>query len=197
MRELIIASMNAGKIREYKNAFKSLDINLKSLLDYQDEMEIEETGSTFKENALIKAREIYKKYNLPVIADDSGLVVNVLKNLLGVKSKRFSVSGTDEDNIALLTQKLKNESDRLAYFVTVICFYVNENDIRFYEGKTSGIIIDEQRGNNGFGYDPIFWLEELNKTYAELSLDEKALVSHRGKAIKKLLEDIYDENFSF
>jgi len=197
MRELIIASMNAGKIREYKNAFKSLDINLKSLLDYQDEMEIEETGSTFKENALIKAREIYKKYNLPVIADDSGLVVNALKNLLGVKSKRFSVSGTDEDNIALLTQKLKNESDRLAYFVTVICFYVNENDIRFYEGKTSGIIIDEQRGNNGFGYDPIFWLEELNKTYAELSLDEKALVSHRGKAIKKLLEDINDENFSF
>jgi len=196
MREIIIASKNSGKIKEYKNAFSNSDYVLKSLLDYDMVEEVEETGKTFRENAFIKAETIYNKYNIPVIADDSGLVVNQLKNLLGVKSKRFSESGTDDDNIDLLLKKMKNRKDRSAYFITVICFYLNKNDIRFYEGITSGKIIEKRRGLNGFGYDPIFLVDQMNLTYAELNLNEKQSISHRGKAISQLQKDIYNENFN-
>jgi len=187
-KTIILASQNSGKIKEYQNALK--DFEIISLNDLDEEAEIEETGSTFKENALIKAKTLYDRYKKQVIADDSGIIVSCLKNELGVKSKRFSKSQTDEDNNNLLLKKLEGENDRTAYFQTVICLYNSPEDIRFYEGKTYGVISKEKRGTNGFGYDPLFLVNGLNKTYAELSIEEKKDVSHRGKAMKKLIEDI-------
>ena len=186
--KIVIASNNAGKIKEYKNAFKDLNIELLSLDDVDVKIEVEETFDTFKENAFLKAKTIYDIIKLPVIADDSGLIVYALKGLLGVKSKRFSKSGKDLDNNLLLLEKLKNSTDRSAEFVTVICLYMNENDIRFFEGRTPGEILYEFHGDNGFGYDPLFMVKDAFKTYGEMTLDEKQRFSHRGKAIDKMIE---------
>ncbi|MDD3711966.1 MAG: RdgB/HAM1 family non-canonical purine NTP pyrophosphatase [Candidatus Izemoplasmatales bacterium] len=194
-KEIIIASKNSGKIKEYQNALKNYKII--SIIDLGIDLDIEETALTFAENAKLKAKALYDIYHRPAIADDSGLVVNALKNELGVKSKRFSKSESDDDNNALLLEKLKSAEDRSAYFISSICLYLSPHDIRIYEGKTSGKIIEEKRGSNGFGYDPLFLVDGLDKTYAELSLDEKHLVSHRGKAIEKLKKDLLDENTDF
>jgi XTP/dITP diphosphohydrolase len=188
--KIIIASQNIGKIKEYQNAFKNLEFEVVSLNDLNFDLEIEETGATFEENALIKAKAIYDKYNLPVIADDSGLLVEALPGELGVKSKRFSPSAQDEDNIDLLLEKLEGEVNRSAYFVTVICLYMNEKDYRFFTGRTNGKILYERKGNHGFGYDPVFEVAGLNKTYAELDVKEKHSYSHRGKAIDLLLKEL-------
>ena len=181
--KIIIASQNIGKIKEYQNAFKDLEFEVLSLNDLDYKTEIAETGKTFEDNAYIKAKAIYDKYKLPVIADDSGLVVEALPGELGVKSKRFSPSGQDEDNIDLLLMKLEGKANRSAYFVTVICLYVNENDYQFFTGKTNGKILYERKGSYGFGYDPVFEVAGLGKTYAELTVEEKHAYSHRGKAI--------------
>ena len=188
--KIIIASQNIGKIKEYQNAFKDLEFEVLSLNDLDYKTEIAETGKTFEDNAYIKAKAIYDKYKLPVIADDSGLVVEALPGELGVKSKRFSPSGQDEDNIDLLLMKLEGKANRSAYFVTVICLYVNENDYQFFTGKTNGKILYERKGSYGFGYDPVFEVAGLGKTYAELTVEEKHAYSHRGKAIDLLLEEL-------
>ncbi len=197
MNELIIASKNRGKIEEYKNALKPLGFSLKSLLDFPEIEDVEEIGESFVENAIIKAKAIYNLTKKPIIADDSGLCVDALPEELGVRSKRFSSSGNDEDNIDLLLKKLSNISNRNASFVCVICFYSSFDSVKTYSGKTDGLIIDERRGKNGFGYDPIFYLPDLNKTFAQLNILEKQEVSHRGKAINKLIEDLNNENFNF
>jgi len=195
MKEILISSTNTGKINEYKNALKNYKI--KSILDLGLTLEIEETGLTFAENAIIKAKTLYDLYQEPVLADDSGLVVNALPNELGVKSKRFSKSETDSDNIKLLLEKLKDKTNRNAYFTTVICLYNGPDDIRLFEGLTYGTIISKERGSNGFGYDPIFLVDGLDKTYAELNLEEKHQFSHRGKAIDKLIRNLENENITF
>ena len=194
-KEIIIASKNPGKIKEYQNALK--DFKILSIIDLGIDLEIEENALTFAENAILKAKALYDIYHRPVIADDSGLVVNALRNELGVKSKRFSKSQTDEDNNSLLLEKLKSSKDRTAYFQSSICLYLSPQDIRIYEGRTFGKIIEQKRGSNGFGYDPLFLVDGLDKTYAELNLQEKHLVSHRGKAIEKLKKDLLDENIDF
>ena len=118
------------------------------------------------------------------------MIVETLPGELGVKSKRFSKSGQDDDNIDLLLKKLQTAVNRKAYFVTVICLYLNENDYRFFTGRTDGKILYERKGNFGFGYDPVFEVAGLNKTYAELDVKEKHSYSHRGKAIDLLLEEL-------
>jgi XTP/dITP diphosphohydrolase len=188
--KIIIASQNIGKIKEYQNAFKDLEFEVLSLNELDNETEIDESGKTFEENAYIKAKAIFDTYGLPVIADDSGLIVETLPGELGVKSKRFSKSGQDDDNIDLLLKKLQTAVNRKAYFVTVICLYLNENDYRFFTGRTDGKILNEKKGSFGFGYDPVFEVAGLNKTYAELTVEEKHSYSHRGKAIDLLLEEI-------
>ncbi|MDT8336874.1 MAG: RdgB/HAM1 family non-canonical purine NTP pyrophosphatase [Candidatus Izemoplasmatales bacterium] len=197
MREIIIASKNAGKIREYQNAFKNMEVKLSSLIDLGYKGDIAETGKTFEENAFIKAKQLYKMYKKPVIADDSGLLVKSLPNELGVKSKRFSKSETDDDNIDLLLERIRKFSDRSAQFVTVICFYISDLDIRYFTGKTEGKIINHRCGKFGFGYDPVFLVKGYEKTYGELNLDEKHLLSHRGKAIDKLKRMLENENINF
>lgn len=194
-KEIIIASKNPGKIKEYQNALKNYKII--SIIDLAIDLDIEENALTFAENATLKAKALYDIYHRPVIADDSGLVVNALKGELGVKSKRFSKSETDDDNNNLLLEKLRFIEDRTAYFQSSICLYLSPVDIRIYEGRTTGRILEEKRGSNGFGYDPLFMLDGLNKTYAELNLEQKHLVSHRGKAIEKLKKDLSDENIDF
>jgi XTP/dITP diphosphohydrolase len=195
MKEILIASSNTGKINEYKSALKNY--HLKSILDLGINLEIEETGLTFAENAIIKAKTLYDLYHQPVLADDSGITVEALPNELGVKSKRFSKSETDIDNIKLLLEKLKDKTNRNAYFTSVICLYISPSDVRIFEGKTYGTIISKERGSNGFGYDPIFLVDGLGKTYAELNIEEKHQFSHRGKAIDKLIRNLKNANTTF
>jgi XTP/dITP diphosphohydrolase len=197
MKEIIIASKNSGKISEYKNGFKNIKLKIKTLLDYPGFQEIEETGNTFKENAYLKAKAVYDFYKIPVIADDSGLIVKALPDDLGVKSKRFSKSERDDDNISLLLEKLADKLDKTAEFVTVICYYKSPEDIKYFSGRTLGKIVDNMRGNNGFGYDPVFLVHGIEKTYAELDINEKQKYSHRGKAIRLLLEEFKHEDIDF
>jgi XTP/dITP diphosphohydrolase len=187
-KKIILASNNAGKIKEYQNAFKRLNIEVLSLKDIGLNIEVEETAVDFKGNALLKAKTIYDLVKTPVLADDSGIIVNAIPEYLGVKSKRFSASGKDLDNNHLLLEMLKDKCDRSAKFICVICLYMSEEDIRFFEGITTGKILSEFKGKAGFGYDPLFLVDGSNKTYAEMSLDEKQIFSHRGKAIEKMVK---------
>ncbi len=159
------------------------------MLDYPSFPEIEETGKTFEENAILKAKAVHEVISNTILADDSGLVVNALPSQLGVKSKRFSKTQTDSDNIDLLLEKLKNKTDRTAYFICVIVLLIDKDTIKVYQGKTTGKITYQRQGDNGFGYDPVFLVDEVNKTYAEMTLSEKQIYSHRGKAIHALIED--------
>lgn len=187
-KKIILASNNAGKIKEYQNAFKGLNVEVLCLKDIGLNIEVEETAVDFKGNALLKAKTIYDQVKIPVLADDSGIVVKALPNYLGVKSKRFSATGKDIDNNHLLLEMLKEKSDRSASFVCVICLYMSDEDIRFFEGITTGKILKEFKGESGFGYDPLFLVDGSNKTYAEMTLDEKQIFSHRGKAIEKMVK---------
>jgi XTP/dITP diphosphohydrolase len=188
MKEIILVSDNPGKIKEYQEKLKNYKV-----IPYKDILAIEyipETGSTFKENAFLKADTVYRMLNKPCIADDSGLIVNALPNDLGVKSKRFSKEETDQANNALLLEKLKDEMDRSAYFQTVICLIVPNQAPQFFSGKVHGRILENPRGNSGFGYDPLFEVEDLNLTLAQMSIEQKNKISHRARAMDKLLEVI-------
>jgi len=161
------------------------NIEIMSLSDIGFNDEIEETGKTFEENALIKAQTIYKKYNVPVIADDSGLCVNALNGAPGIYSHRFAgLECNDEKNNALLIKKMQGIKDRSAYYECVICYF--DSKPHFFKGQIHGEIIDVARGHNGFGYDPYFLIPSLNKTMAEMSMEEKNKISHRHIATERL-----------
>lgn len=195
MKEIIIVSDNPGKIKEYQDKLKDF-----KLIPYKELLPIEyipENEPTFKGNAFIKADTVFRMLKKPCIADDSGLLVEALPNELGVHSKRFSEEMTDVANNALLLEKLKNVKNRNAKFVTMICLIIPGYDPRFYEGELPGEILSQPRGDQGFGYDPLFYIKDLDKTLAEMNTKEKNKHSHRAKAIEHLLEDIKDENISF
>lgn len=191
MKELIIVSENTGKIKEYQDKLKPIKcIPYQSLVAIKA---IEETGLTFKENAYIKAKAVFDHINRPCIGDDSGLVVEALPNQLGVHSKRFSKQATTASNNQLLLEKLKGIDNRKASFHTVICLLVPGQEPRYYEGTLHGRITHQARGESGFGYDPLFEVSSTHKTLAELSLKEKNALSHRARAIEKLMEDLNNE----
>lgn len=193
MKQVIIVSSNPGKLKEYQDKLQGIEC-----IPYQSlypNLDIEETGNTFKENALIKANALAKVSHLPCIADDSGLIVDALPNELGVHSKRFSKEMTDEKNNQLLLKKLETKSNRQAHFHTTICLIIPEEKPRFYEGNLYGEILKTPRGHNGFGYDPLFYIKELDKTLAECHLAEKNEISHRAQAILKLQEDLKTWSF--
>lgn len=195
MKEIIIVSDNPGKIKEYQDKLKDYKlIPYKELLPIDN---IPENEATFKGNAYVKADTVFRMLRKPCIADDSGLEVQALPNDLGVHSKRFSKEMTDQANNALLLDKLKNEDNRQAKFITVICLLVPGYKPRYYQGELKGEILTQTRGTGGFGYDPLFYIKELDKTLAQMSTQEKNKHSHRAKAIDKLLEDIKDEDFTF
>ncbi|WP_334331604.1 MULTISPECIES: XTP/dITP diphosphatase [unclassified Companilactobacillus] len=189
MKEIIIATKNPGKAREFKRLFDGQEIELKTLLDFPNFPEIRETGKTFKENATIKAHAVMDQFNLPVIADDSGLKVDALYGQPGVHSARYAGDHNDAANNAKLLSELGGIplEKRTAQFVSTLVFANPKNDQDLVvEGSVDGLIATLPQGDDGFGYDPLFYVPELDKTMAQITLDQKNQISHRGNAIKKL-----------
>lgn len=151
--------------------------------------DIEETGSTLEENSMIKASFVYERHKMPVFADDSGLLVSSLNGEPGVISARYAGPDRDDQkNIDLLLQKLEGSDDRFAEFQTIITFIDENGQQNQFKGVIEGVILRDKRGSNGFGYDPIFQPQGFNESFAELPNEVKNRVSHRAKAVQKLLE---------
>jgi XTP/dITP diphosphohydrolase len=192
MREIMIATKNRGKVAEFSTLFSRYGIQVTSLFDFAEEIkEIEETGTTFAENAQLKAETIATLLQKPVIADDSGLVVPSLDDRPGVYSARFAGEPKDDGrNNEKLLMELADKHDRTAYFMCVLAFSVPNKKTIFTEGTCYGEIAITPRGTNGFGYDPLFIPKGYEQTMAELSSEEKNRISHRSRALKQLEETL-------
>ena len=191
--KIVLASKNAHKIKELQTLLSKYieGIEILSLDDVGILGDIEENGSTYLENALIKAR-VAATSGYIGIGDDSGLSVRALGGAPGVYSARYAGEhGDTAANNALLLKNLEGESDRSAEFVcTIACVFPDGRESICVEGRTQGTILESERGNEGFGYDPLFYYEPFGKTYAELTYDEKNSISHRFKAIEKLAKEL-------
>ena len=188
---LVIATRNSGKLREFQTLLRSPDYDVRGLSDFPDGAsgsEIEESGSTFAENACLKAVGYSLLIPFPVLADDSGLEVDALGGRPGIHSARYAgTDASDADRISKLTDELKNRTgDRSARFVCALALAKNGKVITQAEGICSGVIISEPRGAHGFGYDPVFLFPDMNKTFAELNEFEKNQHSHRFHAVVAL-----------
>jgi len=186
---IVFATKNEGKVKEITEMLVSIDIELVSLNHFDSLPEIVEDGKTYLENALKKAKIISEFTGETVLADDSGLQVDVLGGEPGVYSARYAGEGaTDEENNVKLLSKLKHvpEEKRTASFFCALVLYHQDGKYSSFEAEWQGRIIDERRGTNGFGYDPIFLSPQLNKTAAELPPEIKNKISHRGQAFAKL-----------
>ena len=192
MKELILASNNAHKVEEIKSILDDYKIlTLKDIGYYED---IIEDGTTFEENALIKARTIAKYSGKAAIADDSGLSVALLDGRPGVYSARYSKEQTDEKNIEKVLSELNGEKSE-AKFVSVIALVRPDGSEITFRGECHGEIIFEKRGNNGFGYDPIFYVPSLEKTFAELTPEQKNSISHRKESLEKFSKYLKEEDY--
>jgi XTP/dITP diphosphohydrolase len=216
---LLIATKNKGKLREFATLFAPLGVQVQSLHDYPELPEVDETGTTFAANALLKARTIATLTGLPVLADDSGLCVERLHGAPGVFSARYAgVHGDDAANNRKLLTELQAQARQAAqqasphapshaspspvatdgtdglsaaYFACALVLYIPQFDVTYAaEGTCHGYIISDPRGSHGFGYDPLFYVPQFGKTMAELSADEKNSISHRGAAIRRLMEQL-------
>lgn len=188
---IVLATGNQNKIKEFREILKDFPVELKSLTDFGPLPEVIEDGATFDDNAYKKAHHTAKILGLPAIADDSGLVVDALDGKPGVRSARYAgENASDEENCAKLLREMENIEDRSARFKCVISIAVPSGPALTYESSCEGTILREKRGESGFGYDPLFYFEEYGKTFAELSMDEKNKVSHRGKAVAELKSEI-------
>lgn len=196
MKTIVIATNNKNKVREFQSLFPEVGIEFKSLKELGYDKEIIETGSTFEENAIIKAKQVAQDLKLTAISDDSGLEVEALGNAPGIYSARYAGGHDDARNNALLLKNLEGVENRRARYVCAICVCQPDGDYRVVRGVCEGRIIDEARGENGFGYDPYFYVEEFQRTFAEISLEKKNTISHRAKALRGILE-ICNEDFSF
>ncbi len=189
MKEIVVASTNEGKIKEIRAMLNEIGIDVKSIKDvFDEEIEIEENGQTFKDNALIKAQTISNLIHKPTLADDSGLEVKAMNGAPGIYSARFMGHDTSYDikNQAIIDAVQGKEREARFVCAMVLCI-PNEEPI-FIEEYFNGEINDKIEGENGFGYDPIFYVPELGKTSASLTLEEKNQYSHRAKALKKLYQ---------
>lgn len=186
---IILASNNKNKLREIKSKLSSFNINVLSQKEAGFDIDIEETGTTFKENAILKTEAIYKIAKKPVIADDSGLEVDFLNGDPGVYSARYcGENATDKDRINKildLMKEVEDNSKRTARFVCSICYIDEIGEKHIFEQSCEGIIAKEPQGENNFGYDPIFLVGD--KSFAQISEQEKNEISHRGKAINELV----------
>lgn len=190
--ELIFATHNNNKVKEVTKMLPSY-LSMKSLTDINFFDEIEETGTTFEENAQLKAKTIFDKTGKNIFADDSGLVIEALDGAPGVYSARYAGTGKDEDNIAKALKELEGETNRKAYFISIFCLILNGKEY-FFEGRVNGTIATEIMGDNGFGYDPIFIPDGFSKSFAQMSPEEKNAISHRGKAVEKLNDFLINLN---
>lgn len=189
MKEIIVATKNRGKALDFIGMFEPLGFEVKTLHDYDEIKDVEETGTTFEENAVIKAEVVAKRLGKIVIADDSGLIVDALNGEPGIYSARYAGEHKDDEaNIDKVLKKLKSVPDheRTARYYCALALAFPDGRTTTVNGTCEGIIRHERRGTNGFGYDPIFYMNELGKTMAEITLEEKNQISHRAEAMRKL-----------
>ena len=190
--DIIIVSNNQGKIREFKKILEPIGYNVISQKEAGINIELEETGRTFRENSELKARAIYELTHKGVLADDSGIEVDYLNGAPGIYSARYMGLGSDEERTNYVLKQLEGieESKRNARFVCCICYIDENGNEQFAEGYWKGKLATEIKGENGFGYDPIFIPEGEKRTSAEMLPEEKNLKSHRAQALQRLLEII-------
>lgn len=189
MKEIVIATRNPGKLEEFKVLMKDLEVELRSLEEWPDLAEPEETGRTFMANARLKSTYYAKATGLPCIADDSGLEVLALEGAPGVHSARYAgEEATDEENNNQLLQTMKFQVKRTCRFRCALAVAAPTGKILLEsDGICDGMLLHEPLGTEGFGYDPLFWSTELHKGLGETTMQEKNKISHRAKAIKKLV----------
>ncbi len=193
--KLLLASNNQDKIREYKGLLRGIPFEIVTPADLGIIVSVEEVGGSFEENATLKAAAIARQSGLLSLADDSGLEVDALRGEPGARSHRYAGEGaSDIDRNKYLLTKLKSvpEKERTARFRCIIAIATPSGKVELFSGECPGVIIDEPKGTQGFGYDPIFYLPELGKTMAELTLEEKNKISHRARAAEKAREYLID-----
>ncbi len=188
--KIVIGTKNEHKVLEFKKEFEKIGIEVVSLKEFLDDKEVAEPiedGKTFEENAFIKAKYYHEVTKMPCLCDDSGICVEILNGEPGINSARYS-GGNDKDNRDLLRLNLKGHFPARAWFNCDLVYYDGEKTISV-NGKTYGEVIEEERGYDGFGYDVMFFYPPFNKTFGELTMEEKNEISHRGKAIVKMVEE--------
>lgn len=199
MKEIIIATKNKGKAKDFEALLEPMGYKVLTLHDVAPHMDVEETGETFEENAILKAETIAEELQATVIADDSGLEIDALDGEPGVYSARYSgEEKNDESNMDKVLQKLVQvpADEKTARFRCVLALASPGQETIIFEGVCEGLIADERKGDYGFGYDPIFYVPSHEKTMAEMKPEEKASISHRGNAIRELgkaMPGLYDK----
>ncbi|MEA4861987.1 MAG: RdgB/HAM1 family non-canonical purine NTP pyrophosphatase [Victivallaceae bacterium] len=191
MAYIVAATRNEHKVEEYKELLKDQNVEIRSLNEYPGFEEVEETGSTFQENAELKAVAACKYCDVPAFADDSGLEVEALNGAPGIYSARYA--GTNSTRIARVLEELKGKDNRRARFTCVIAIAVNGEAVASFTGHVGGVIVETSRGEGGFGYDPIFQPDGHDQTFGEMSADQKNRISHRAMACKAAIEFFEDE----
>ncbi len=194
--DLVIATGNNGKLEEFRDILSDKFGNMFSMRQIGITEEIDENGETLEENALIKARYVKARTPMAVLADDTGLCVRALGGLPGVHTARFAFDGaTHAQNRRFLLEKMRGAADRSAVFKTVLALILPDGTIITAKGETAGKITETERGERGFGYDSVFFSDDLQKTFAEGSLEEKDAVSHRARAIRALLALLKEKSY--
>ncbi len=190
--KLILASNNANKLKEFRSLVADLDIELLSQKEAGCDFEVEETGTTFEENAYLKASAVTEATGIAAVADDSGLCVDALGGEPGIYSARYGLghAASDEERYRYLLQKMEGVKDRSARFVCCICCTFPDGSVIRSRGECEGEILLAPKGKNGFGYDPVFHPLCLDKSMAELNPEEKNAISHRGKALRAFIEEL-------
>ncbi len=190
LKTLVIATRNPGKTKEIRELLTGYPITVKNLDDFGPIPEVIEDGERFEENAYKKSSFTSRILGLPTLSDDSGLCVEALDGAPGIYSARYAgENATDAQNCEKLLKDLKGSKNRNAAFHCVISIAVPTGAALTYESTCQGVILETPRGENGFGYDPVFFFPEFNKTFAEISREEKSRVSHRGKALREMREE--------
>ena len=191
LKELVIASHNKGKIAEFENLLSPYGVKIYSANDLKLP-DVEETGTTFAENAILKAEALAEFSGKPCLADDSGLCVDALGGRPGVYSARYAPNRDFDKAMTMLIGELKESksNDWSAHFACVLALKEPDEEVKVFEGRVDGKIVEERKGENGFGFDPVFIPDGFDRTFAEMSSDEKKQISHRGRAVAKFLQQV-------
>ena len=196
MKKLVLASGNPDKLRELRSLLEDMSFEVVSILEILPDWSVEETGITLEENALLKARDVAERTGEASIADDTGLFVDVLGGAPGIYAARFCGSEcTYEDNVRKLLRIMLYETNRKASFRTAAAFVSPFGEELCEMGEVQGIILEEADGDGGFGYDPVFLPNELDRTFARCSPEEKHRISHRARALGRLIEKLESSKF--
>ena len=191
--KFVLATQNMKKLKEMTAILSDLGVEIISEAELGVKIEVEETGETFAENSLLKAKAVMEATGFPAIADDSGLCVKALNGAPGVYSARFGGAGLDDKGrYMLLLQRMQGQSDRSAYFHTTITCAFPNGDVLQADGDCHGTIAHTPMGDDGFGYNPVFFVPDKQKTFAQMTLEERSAISHRGNALRAFKEKLAD-----